>query len=64
MLVLSRKAGKSIIIGDNIKVTVLDISEWVVKIGIEAPADVSVHREEVYEIVKEAEKSNDDKKKG
>lgn len=48
MLVLSRKRDESIMIGDNIKITVVDIRGDKVRFGIEAPADVPVHREEIY----------------
>ena len=48
MLVLSRKAEESMYIGDDIKITVLDIRGGQVRIGITAPQDVKIHREEVY----------------
>lgn len=48
MLVLTRKIDESIIIGDDIKITLVDIRGDQVKIGIEAPREISVHREEVY----------------
>ena len=48
MLVLSRKAEESMYIGDDIKITVLDIRGGQVRIGITAPQNVPVHREEVY----------------
>jgi carbon storage regulator len=48
MLVLSRRLGETLIIGDDIKITVLGISGNQVRLGIAAPKDVSVHREEVY----------------
>ena len=48
MVVLSRKAEESMYIGDNIKITVLDIRGGQVRIGITAPEDVKIHREEVY----------------
>ena len=48
MLILTRKLGESITIGDEIKVTVLGVFGRQVRIGIEAPAKVVVHREEVY----------------
>jgi carbon storage regulator len=48
MLVLSRRLGETLVIGDDIKVTVLGISGHQIRVGIEAPKDVSVHREEVY----------------
>ena len=51
MLVLSRQRDESIIIGDNIVVTVVDVRGDKVKLGIEAPQSVSVHRREVYEAI-------------
>jgi carbon storage regulator len=51
MLVLSRKNNESIIISDNITVTVIEIRGDKVRLGIEAPKDVSVHRREVYEAI-------------
>ena len=49
MLVLSRKAEESMFIGDDIKITVLDIRGGQVRIGITAPQDIKINREEVYE---------------
>ena len=49
MLVLSRRADESLYIGDDIKITVLDIRGGQVRIGITAPDDIKVHREEVYQ---------------
>lgn len=48
MLVLSRKINESIIINDDIKVTVVDIRGDKVRLGIEAPSHIPVHREEIY----------------
>lgn len=48
MLVLSRRLGETLIIGDDVKITVLGISGNQVRLGIAAPKNVSVHREEVY----------------
>ena len=48
MLVLSRKAEESMYIGDDIKITVLDIRGGQVRIGITAPQEIKIHREEVY----------------
>jgi carbon storage regulator len=48
VLVLSRRVGESIIIGDNIVVTVLEVRGDVVRVGIAAPRSIRVHREEVY----------------
>jgi len=53
MLVLTRKAGESIIIGSDIRVTVLEMQGRQIRLGIEAPLDVSVHRGEVYERIRE-----------
>ena len=49
MLVLSRKAEESMFIGDDIKITILDIRGGQVRIGITAPQEIKIHREEVYE---------------
>ncbi len=53
MLVLSRRLGETLIIGDEIKITVLGISGNQVRLGIAAPKEVSVHREEVYRRIQE-----------
>lgn len=54
MLVLTRKLNESIMIGDDVKITIVDVKGEQVKLGITAPRQVSVHREEVYrEIQKE-----------
>lgn len=52
MLVLSRKRDQQIIIGDGIVITVVEIRGDKVRLGIEAPTDVPVHRKEVYEAIK------------
>ena len=51
MLVLSRHRDESIIIGDDIVITVVDIRGDKVRLGIEAPSDIPVHRQEVYEAI-------------
>ena len=51
MLVLSRQRDESIIIGDNVVITIVDIRGDKVKLGIEAPREISVHRQEVYEAI-------------
>jgi len=51
MLVLSRKKDESIIINDHIRVTVVEIRGDKVRLGIEAPKDITVHRREVYEAI-------------
>lgn len=61
MLILTRRIGESIVIGDNIVMTVLGVKGAQVRLGIEAPRDVSVHREEIYQrILDEKEASADD----
>ncbi len=52
MLVLSRKTDEKIIIGDSITLMIVDIRKDKVRIGIEAPKHVTVHRQEVYEAIK------------
>ena len=48
MLVLTRKNGESVILGNNIKVTVVELSPGTVRLGFEAPQEVSIYREEIY----------------
>ena len=52
MLVLSRQRDQTIMIGDDIEITVVDIRGDKVRLGINAPINVSVHRKEVYEAIK------------
>jgi len=52
MLILSRRIGESIMIGNDITVSILDVKGNQVRVGIQAPAEVAVHREEIYERIK------------
>ena len=52
MLILTRRAGESVIIGQDVKVTVLGVKGNQIRIGIEAPPTVAVHREEIFERIK------------
>ena len=52
MLVLSRKTNETIMIGDEIEVKVVDVVGRTVKLGIEAPKGMTVHRKEIYEAIK------------
>jgi carbon storage regulator len=56
MLILTRNVGQSIMIGDEVTVTITAVQGGQVKIGIDAPRDISVHREEVYARILREEK--------
>lgn len=56
MLVLSRHKEESIIIGDDVKVTIIDVRGDKVRLGIDAPRSISVHREEIYELIQKEKK--------
>ena len=63
MLILTRRVGEKLVIGDNVTVTVLGVKGHQVRIGIDAPRDVSVNREEIYQrILKEKNALNGDKR--
>lgn len=52
MLILTRRVGETVMIGDNVTVTVLGVKGNQVRLGVNAPKDVAVHREEIYERIK------------
>lgn len=53
MLILTRKSGEAIRIGNNIKITILETKGKQIRVGIDAPPDIAVHREEVYQMIKQ-----------
>jgi carbon storage regulator len=57
MLILTRKIGESVVIGNNVRVTVIDRSPGVVRLGFEAPPDVSIYREEIHKEIAEANRT-------
>ena len=59
MLILTRRVGESLMIGDNVTVTILGVKGNQVRVGVNAPKEVSVHREEIYERI-QAEKAGQD----
>lgn len=52
MLILTRRIGETVVIGDDISITVLGVKGNQVRLGVNAPRDVSVHREEIYQRIK------------
>ncbi len=55
MLILTRRIGESIMIGQNVKITVLNIKGNQVRLGIDAPRTIPVHREEIYQRIQDSE---------
>jgi carbon storage regulator len=64
MLILTRRTGESVMIGDDVTVTVLGTRHGQVRIGISAPKHITVHREEVYERLRVAKDASNDERAG
>jgi carbon storage regulator len=65
MLVLTRRVGEKLIIGENVTVTILSVKGNQIRIGIDAPRDITVNREEIYQrILKEREELNSARHRG
>lgn len=60
MLILTRRVGETLMIGDDVTITVLGIKGHQVRLGINAPKEVSVHREEIYQRIQEEKQKQDE----
>jgi len=57
VLVLTRRKGESLVLGDDVEITILEVSRHQVKLGVRAPRSVPVYRKEIYEKVREANRA-------
>lgn len=58
MLILTRRIGESIIVGDDVTITVLGVKGNQIRLGVNAPKHVSVHREEIYQRIKQEQRTS------
>lgn len=59
MLILTRKTNESLLIGDDVEITVLSVRGGQVKLGVKAPKDVAVHRQEIYQRIQDAKQTTE-----
>jgi carbon storage regulator len=59
MLILTRRVGESVVIGDDVDVTVLGVKGNQVRLGVKAPREISVHREEIYQRIRRENENGD-----
>lgn len=59
MLILTRKTDESLLIGDDVEITVLSVRGGQVKLGVKAPKEISVHRQEIYQRIKETKQTHE-----
>ena len=64
MLILTRRVGETLVVGDDVTVTVLGVKGNQVRLGVNAPKDVSVHREEIYQRIQNEKKAEAEKNIG
>ncbi len=64
MLILTRRVGETLVIGDDVNVTVLGVRGNQVRLGVDAPKDVAVHREEIYQRIQNEGDNNDSSNSG
>ena len=57
MLILTRRVGEKVMVGDDVKLIILGVKGNQVRVGIEAPKNIAVHREEIYERIKREQQS-------